>query len=135
MANIYIDCEYNSFKGALISMALVADSGEEFYEVLPCEYPHPWVAANVMPILNKQHTNVENFTMLLQEFLSRFKTVHVIADWPEDIALFCNALIISAGQRINTPPLTMEVRRDDCPSKLPHNALEDARGLKDYYNG
>jgi len=36
---IYIDTEFNEFQGALISMALVAADGEEFYEVLACENP------------------------------------------------------------------------------------------------
>jgi hypothetical protein len=35
--------------------------------------------------------------------------------------------------RINTPPLTMEIRRDDCPSEFPHNALADARGIRKFY--
>jgi hypothetical protein len=51
--NIYIDCEYNGFNGSLISMALVTMDGQEFYEVLPCDCPDEWVAANVMPVLNK----------------------------------------------------------------------------------
>jgi hypothetical protein len=34
--------------------------------------------------------------------------------------------------RINTPPLTMEIRRDlDAVSEIPHNALADARAIKD----
>ena len=32
--NIYIDCEFNGFGGKLISMALCADDGREFYEVV-----------------------------------------------------------------------------------------------------
>ncbi len=35
--NIWIDCEFNEFGGDLISMALVADDGQEFYEVLELE--------------------------------------------------------------------------------------------------
>ena len=30
LTNIYIDCEWNDFRGELISMALCAESGEEF---------------------------------------------------------------------------------------------------------
>jgi len=32
---------------------------------------------------------------------------------------------------LNTPPLTMEVLRIDAESTLPHNALHDARGIRD----
>ena len=53
MTKIYIDTEFNEFKGDLISLALVAETGEEFYEVLECKNPGPWVAEHVMPILEK----------------------------------------------------------------------------------
>lgn len=51
--NLYIDCEFNGFGGQLISMALVAEDGTEFYEVVPLlEEVTPWVAEHVMPVLN-----------------------------------------------------------------------------------
>jgi hypothetical protein len=60
----------------------------------------------------------------------RCDTIHIIADWPEDISHFCNALLTGPGTRLNTPRLTMEVRRDlHGDSKIPHNALEDARAI------
>ena len=128
--NIYIDCEFNEFRGELISMALVAENGREFYEVLPCASPGSWVAEHVMPILNKQPISQAAFSHKLYRFLSRFPSIHIVADWPEDIAHFCQALITGPGERIDTPPLTMEVRRDlDADSALPHNALEDARAI------
>jgi hypothetical protein len=130
--NIYIDTEFNEFQGALISMALVAESGQEFYEVLPCENPGPWVAENVMPILGQEPVLKQVFQLRLQHWLAQFPKVHLIADWPEDIQHFCQALITGPGMRINTPPLTMEIRRDlDAVSALPHNALADARAIKD----
>ena len=130
--NIYIDTEFNEFQGELISMALVAESGPEFYEVLPCENPGPWVAENVMPILGQEPVVKQVFQLRLQHWLAQFPKVHLIADWPEDIQHFCQALITGPGMRINTPPLTMEIRRDlDAVSALPHNALADARAIKD----
>lgn len=132
---LYLDCEFNEFKGALISMALVAEDGREWYEVVPCENPGKWVAAHVMPILGKPALPcVRDLSDSLQRFLSQFDSVHVVADWPEDIAHFCNALIIGPGVRINTPPLTMEVLRVDAPSETPHNALADARGIRNALN-
>jgi hypothetical protein len=129
--NIYVDCEFNEFQGALISMALVAQDGREFYEALPCDNPGPWVAEHVMPIINR-HPIPENwFKHRLGQYLVQFERVHIIADWPEDIAHFCQALITGPGMRLNTPPLTMEVRRDlDAVSLIPHNALEDARAIR-----
>ena len=127
--NICIDCEWNGFGGELISMALVAENGLEFYEVLGCDNPHPWVAENVMPILNKEPISLEFFQKRLESFLFQFDSVNVIADWPEDIEKFCASLIVGAGERISTPPLSMQIIRVDAESALPHNALEDARGI------
>jgi hypothetical protein len=127
---LFLDCEFNEFKGALISMALVAEDGREWYEVVPCENPGSWVAENVMPILGKQPVDIQTMQLSLFRWLAQFDCVHVVADWPEDIALFCNALITGAGRRIDTPPLTLEVLRIDAESTLPHNALHDARGIR-----
>ena len=63
-------------------------------------------------------------------FLGGFDDIHIIADWPEDIAHFCAALIVGPGERINTPLLMMSVVRIEGVSKIPHNALEDAKGLR-----
>jgi len=46
---------------------------------------------------------------------------------------FCESLITSPGNRLNTPPLTMSVFRFDATSELPHNALADARGIAKYF--
>lgn len=128
---LFLDCEFNEFKGALISMALVSEEGHEWYEVVPCETPGPWVAQNVMPILGKPAVSVEEMQRSLQQWLAQFDAVHVVADWPEDIAHFCSALITGPGYRLDTPPLTMEVVRIDADSELPHNALADAIGIRD----
>lgn len=133
--NLYLDCEFNEFKGELISMALVADDGQEFYEVLECRNPGPWVKQHVMPILNKPPVPLHIFQSILQTFLMKFETIEVIADWPEDIKHFCDALITGPGLRLNTPPLQMTIYRVDTASQLPHNALADARGIAEYFKG
>lgn len=129
---IWIDCEFNSSQGELISLALVADDGREFYEVLDCDNPEPWVAEHVMPVLGELPIPKAEFQAKLQEFLQQFHTVHIVADWPEDISHFMRALITGPGTRLDTPALTAEVLRVDAPSDLPHNALADARGIRDY---
>ena len=46
----FLDTEYNGWGGALLSLALVADSGEELYVVLDHEGPlEPWVERHVVP--------------------------------------------------------------------------------------
>lgn len=34
---LFIDCEFNEFGGDLLSMAIVSENGDEFYEVLNLE--------------------------------------------------------------------------------------------------
>ena len=130
---IWIDCEFNEFKGELISMALVAEDGREWYRVLHCADPGAWVAQNVMPILGDDPVERDEFSLSLQRWLGRYQRVHIIADWPEDISHFCESLIVGPGMRINTPPLTLEIRRDLdlVPSAKAHNALADARAIKE----
>lgn len=131
-SRLWLDCEWNDTGGPLISMALVSESDERFYAVLPCLDPTPWVAANVMPVLGAAPMAPEAFQPALGHFLNRFERIHVVADWPEDIERFCRALITGPGTRLDTPPLTMEVRRDldHLPSLKPHNALSDAIALR-----
>lgn len=126
---LFIDCEWNSYRGELISMALVSEDGREFYEVLGCDKPDPWIAENVMPKLDKPWVTYQSLQEQLGLFLAQFDSAHIVADWPEDIARFCDALITGAGVRLSTPPLTMEVLRADSVSENPHNALADAWGL------
>lgn len=129
---IWIDCEWNSYKGELISMALVREDGQEWYCSLGCDNPDPWVAEHVMPVIGMQPIARDEMQRRLQMWLGFSPSgIHLIADWPEDIAHFCNFLITGPGERLDTPPLTMEVRRDlDALSVIPHNALEDARAMR-----
>jgi len=128
--NIYIDCEWNDWGGELISMALCSEDGQEFYEVIECKHPTEWVALNVIPVLNKEPINKILLKAKLKTYLNQFETINIVADWPEDIERFCNMLIVGPGCRMDTPALTMQIIRVDADSDIPHNALEDARGLK-----
>ena len=128
---IWIDCEFNEFQGELISMALIDEVGREFYLSVGCDNPGAWVAEHVMPIIGIARVSRLELQFTLALWLEAYKAVHLIADWPEDIAHFCQTLITGPGFRLNTPPLTMEVRRDlDAVSAIPHNALEDAKAMR-----
>ena len=131
--NIFIDGEWNSYGGDLISLALVSEDGRSFYEVLGCYDPDPWVTENVMPKLGKQWVSLVELQNELQDFLAQFDSINVIADWPEDIMWFCKVLVTGPGTRIDTPPLTMQVLRVDTVSDNPHHALYDAIGLRNWY--
>jgi hypothetical protein len=129
---LFIDGEWNSYRGDLITIALVAEDGREFYEVLGCDNPEPWVAENVMPKLGKPWVVYESVQEQLALFLAQFDSIHIVADWPEDLEWFCRLLIVGPGRRLDTPPLTMEVLRVDTVSKNPHNALADAQALREW---
>lgn len=132
---LYIDTEFNGFQGELISAALVSEDGKEWYENLSCQNPVPWVKEHVIPILGKEPVSIGEAQNSLERFLSQWSEVRVVADWPEDIAHFCQLLITGPGFMMNTPQLSFEIWRIDAPSTMPHNALHDARGIKEAASG
>ena len=142
----FLDCEFDGWMGALISMALVSEDGDEFYWCVNSDegwVKDHWVKENVLPILRcegAQPTQAHDLSGGLERFLAKaaqHTNAHIIVDWPDDVAYFCRAMITGAGQRINTPPLTFEVVRwdaypTDLPGAVQHNALWDARALRHY---
>ena len=132
---LFIDGEWNSYGGDLISLALVPEIGVHFYEVLGCDNPDPWVAENVMTKLGKNQITMPEMQEKLEVYLSQFESVHIVADWPEDIMWFCKVLVTGPGTRINTPPLSLEVLRVDTVSTNSHNALADAGALRAWWLG
>ena len=130
---IYLDTEFNDYKGELISMALVAKDGREWYGVRDCLSPTEWVGKHVIPVLNQAPESDEVLRASLHEFLCSFPDVHIMCDWPGDIAHFAHFLEYAPGERIGPDVMTFEVRRDlpdtSSKSKVPHNALEDARSM------
>jgi len=135
MTKVFIDTEFNGFNGDLISMALVSVNGYEFYEVLECQTPVAWVAEHVMPFLEKEPIDKNIFQAKLQQFLYLHKEVTIIADWPDDIKYFCESLITGPGTAINHPPINFVLDRmlSSADSKVPHNALHDARAIADQH--
>lgn len=129
--HLYIDCEFNGGKGELISMALVADDGREFYEVVPRPASiDPWVQEHVIPILHKEPVTMPEFYNRLFAFLDQFKEPTIVADHPADIAYFADALITDrsgTSYKCDWRALRRNVNYD---SAEPHNALADARALK-----
>ena len=133
---LFLDCEFTNFEGRLISMALVAENGDEFYEVVAYDMweCHPWVIDNVIPILNKDMIPYSDFQRSLALFLRKYDEVEVIADWPEDFWHFSRALLTGPGMMMEAPKIKMKMeRRLDYKSDLPHNALEDAKAIKAAY--
>lgn len=142
----FLDTEYNGFGGVLLSLALVGeDEGEELYFTLPAPAEiHPWVERHVMPYMNtvpEMHRapalDRGSAAGALATFLANDRDIEIIADWPEDIAQFCMLLLTGPGEIVRTPPLRF--RFFALPgfstagaSAVPHNALHDARALREH---
>jgi len=122
-----------------MSMALVPAGNEpEFYcEIEMTDQLDPWVAANVVPHLTQAPVTYSEFQQRLCQYLINMENILIIADWPDDIRYFCEALITGPGERINIPSV-IKFELDlsiDYVSAVPHNALHDARGIRDYFTG
>ena len=132
---MFLDGEWNGYRGTLISLALVTVDDQEWYETLECFCPTPWVEQHVMANLQRAPVTYEEMQASLARFLGRFEGVDIIADWPEDIQRFCETLVTGPGQRLDyNGKMTFEIVRglpDTAEtSKVPHNALEDAKALR-----
>jgi hypothetical protein len=134
---LWLDTEFNGFGGEFISAALVGVTGHAWYQTVGCPNPIPWTAQHIMPMLGIRPVTFDVLQASLQEFLNQFAQVTIVADWPADVAHFCNLLNIQpdCSNIIRTPPLSFEVKpwlNGRCTSRIPHNALEDAKGLMLY---
>ena len=142
----FLDTEFNGFGGALLSLALVPEDGQEFYVTLACDdRVFPWVERNVVPYLDNVPVGLVSPRMsrleaaeALAAYLSSDPEPELVADWPEDVTQFCSLLMIGPGQMVPVPPLTFRLMplqgfSPAANSAVPHNALHDARSLRDHF--
>ena len=141
----FLDTEYNGWGGALLSLALVPDHGEELYLTLAWDDPlEPWVERHVIPYLDtvpeslrSPRLNRGDAARAISHYLAGDAEPVIVADWPEDIALF-NALVLTGpGTMVEVPALTFKFIElsgfsTAANSQVPHNALHDARALRDH---
>jgi len=132
---LYIDTEFTSFQGDLISLGIVSEIGHEFYEVLQWDDKkcHPWVLENVIPYLNKDPISREILQKKLWDWLLNleFPATDIVADWPEDLAFFLELLCKPEGIRLKGEYKFHLIHSPPTYSTIPHNALEDAKALKE----
>jgi hypothetical protein len=141
----FLDTEYNGWGGALISLALVPDDGEELYLTLDWQGPlEEWVERNVVPYLDMVAESMISPRMsradaarTIAHYLAGDADPMIVADWPEDIALFNALLVTGPGVMVEVPPLRFQLLQlsgfsTAANSKVPHNALHDARSLRDH---
>jgi hypothetical protein len=139
----YLDTEFNGFGGALISLALVREDGESLYLIYAAEETLiPWVRRNVMPRLDSvppgviaQHVDQSSGARAIAAFLAADPEPRVIADWPDDVRLFCQAVILRPGVTVVTDRLSFDILRvepypTDMDGVVEHNAWWDAMALR-----
>ena len=135
---LFLDTEFNGFQGKLISMALVPEdaSAPEFYRELEIkDQLHPWVRDNVVPHLFLPPCSFSEFQKELGNYLWKIGECTIIADWPDDIRYFCESLITGPGMMmkfVNNIKFELDFGID-YDSLVPHNALHDARAIRDFY--
>lgn len=143
----FLDTEFNGFGGALMSVGLAAEAGEDYYVALPLpEAIEPWVERHVVPYLfsvpPEQDNRLDRIAAAydIARYLGGDPDPLIVADWPEDIALFCRLLMPAANDVIDLPRLGFDYVRTPGfatarASKVPHNALHDARALREHLLG
>ncbi|GAC1572893.1 MAG: hypothetical protein NVS3B5_02070 [Sphingomicrobium sp.] len=93
---------------------------------------------NHVPSMHQaQPLNRETAAHALATFLANDRDIEIIADWPEDIAQICMLLLTGPGEIVRTPPLRFRFYAlpgfsTAGASAVPHNALHDARSLRDH---
>jgi hypothetical protein len=135
---VFIDTEFTRFKGDLISIALVADDGDELYCVRRFDMAgiDPWVVDNVLPVLNQKPESDDSIKSKLVAFLNRQREQPIYADWPEDLSHLLNLLVEPQGYQYDVGELDLRLIRGlDTVPAVPHNALHDARALRDAFYG
>ncbi|QIL01886.1 hypothetical protein G7078_03170 [Sphingomonas sinipercae] len=141
----FLDTEYNGRGGELLSLALVPDDGDDLYLTLkPEQQPVEWVERNVVPYMDHVPDQLScprlsrsDAAHALENYLRHDEQPLIFADWPEDIALFCGLMVIAEGDMIDVRHVLFQLLplsgfSTAANSKVPHNALHDARALRDH---
>ncbi len=121
------------------------DDGDDLYLTLQSEEPIvEWVERHVVPYLDSvpEQLSCPRLTRAdaahaLERYLRHDSEPLIVADWPEDIAKFCDLLVTGPGRMVDLRSLTfrlvaMSNFSTAANSKVPHNALHDARALRDH---
>ena len=140
----FLDTEYDGWGGSLLSVGLAAEHGEDYYVVLPFAGSlSAWVELHVRPYLwtvpEPMLNDLDPVAAAhdVARYLSTDPDPEIVADWPEDIALFCRLLVTGNGEIVDIGRLRFEFLRLPgfsvaANSRVPHNALHDARALRDH---
>ena len=141
----FLDTEFDGFGGPLLSVGIAAEHGDnDYYVAIPYDHePTEWVARHVVPYLKSVPPTLYNqldreaAAHDIASYLAFDDDPEIIADWPEDIALFCRLLLVGEREIVDISHLRFRFLRTPGfstarNSAVPHNALHDARALRDF---
>lgn len=152
----YLDTEFNSFGGSLISLGIVRDDGESLYLVVPKdeiermeaeEGMDPWIKENILPILYSVPPScpidicpVTEWGPIISAFIYRDDEIpQIMVDWPSDAMDFAKLLITGPGTAVpmgNQTHITIIRHVDIYPTTLEgaiqHNAWWDAMAIRQF---
>lgn len=146
----YLDTEFNGHRGELISLALVSEPMQipmaqpgqvqhiEFYQARHIKStPNDWVREHVIPVLRTPLLPPARFKQHFHDFIVKYPHCEVICDWHADAEYFCSLLDgHDYGSSLDLPCVVRIIKTpsEGGPvSATPHNALEDARALCEWY--
>ena len=104
----------------------------------------PWVERHVVPFLDMVPEGLKAPRLArraaaeaLASWLQHDPAPLIVADWPEDLAQFAMLLVVGPGQMLTVPPFSLAFEplanfSTAANSRVPHNALHDARALRDH---
>jgi hypothetical protein len=139
----FLDTEFNGFGGALISLGLVREDGPSLYLIYATqETTNPFVRSKVKPnllcvppgVVARRVSQGEG-AHAIEAFLHGDADALIIADWPADLSLFCQALMLEPGLMVPITRLRFELHRvtsypTDLAGAVEHNACWDAMALR-----
>lgn len=139
----FLDTEFNGFGGSLISLGLVHEDGPSLYLVygvpnLIDTFVRDRVQPNLLsvpPSVVVRHVSQKDGAYAIEVFLHGDDDPQIIADWPEDLRLFCQALMLEPDVMVPITRLRFEMHRvtsypTDLAGAVEHNAWWDAMALK-----
>ena len=137
---IYLDTEFDGFGGDLISLALVPEKTVgvgDWYECMGKSDPYdPWVVENVIPVLGKVPIQKSEFRASFLRYISWFDRPEMICDWHTDVMHFCSLLDgenFKQSMPFDGKFTIVQTPEGEPKPFIPHNALSDARALRDWH--
>lgn len=132
---LFVDTEFNGFGGQLLSMGICSDKhNHEFYAAIyPPKEIHPWVKEHVMPLILVDYISYGDFQHKLVQYLMKHADEVIVADWAEDLSHLLQCLVGPNGFCFKVFPKLQLINSGKLYPKIPHNAISDARALRDWY--